>query len=388
MQVTKVLRHASRVVVGMSGGVDSTVAALLLKQQGYDVVGAFMRNWDEREETGVCTSEVEYDRVQEIANFIGIQCHRLDFVTQYWHNVFMPTIEAYEQGLTPNPDILCNVHVKFDAFYKAVRERLDADYVATGHYAAIKRNRITNAPELCQPIDRNKDQTYFLAGIPQSLLHHVLMPLSELAKGEVKALARDVGLAAVADQPESMGLCFIGKRNFGDFAQQYVGDMAAVAVTPEGMELATVPRGLLLTIGQGAKIMGQSEKLYVVSKDMRAKTITVAPGRDNPALFARRFSIRNIAWTDTNPHSIHSIQGVLASTVPNEAPLMVRTRHRGPLVECSLVHNPNTTAASTPRWHELAVSPKVPLRAIVPGQYAVFYKGGVCLGRGEICASS
>ena len=207
-----------KVVVGISGGVDSSVAALLLKQQGYDVVGIFMKNWDETDDDGVCTAEEDYKDAVAVANEIGIDYYSINFEKEYYDRVFTYFLDEYKKGRTPNPDIMCNKEIKFKAFLDFAM-KLGADYVATGHYARIERG--DDGVKLLRGLDNNKDQTYFLSQLTQDQIKNVMFPVGELQKKEVREIAKKYNLAT-ADKKDSTGICFIGERNFNEFLSHYL----------------------------------------------------------------------------------------------------------------------------------------------------------------------
>eukprot|EP00041_Stephanoeca_diplocostata_P013370 m.234237 g.234237 ORF g.234237 m.234237 type:complete len:597 (-) comp19314_c0_seq1:376-2166(-) len=355
---------SSKIVVGMSGGVDSTVAAHLLKSRGYKVIGVHMRNWDEIEESGHCTSVAEYERVQRVCEHLDIDCTQVDFIKEYWNHVFEEFLRMYKVGLTPNPDSLCNQYIKFDAFLRHAVDRLGADYIATGHYCNIGiRAASANMPSqnasvqaqhdqaehvLLRGADRSKDQSYFLAGIPSEVLRQTLFPVGNLPKAHVKDLARGLGLEQIANQKESMGICFIGKRRFRTFLQQYaedrpVGKKVLITATdnasppparaasntsvnpPASVQpphhppqqlgpgirkyvdnnvhvelLADTHDGVhLYTLGQRASVMGQPQRCFVAGKDIANNVLYVVRGGDSPYLLSSAFDGVSMRWTSS-----------------------------------------------------------------------------------------
>lgn len=334
-------RQTQRVVaVGLSGGVDSSVAALLLLQKGYQVIGVHMSNWDPQDEQGqsTCPETEDVKDAQEVSKQLGIPFHRVDFSKPYWNHVFTPFLEDYERGLTPNPDVLCNREIKFQRFLHFAREQLGTPWVATGHYARLVRphggddgggsgggggeavaaaaakggigssssnnnhthTHITNngnadeepppppLPHLLAGVDPDKDQSYFLSHVPIHAFQHVLFPLGHLHKHQVRALAHQANLCT-ATKKESMGICFVGKRRIGDFLPEYL-DMEkkkGVYVSVVNGQVVGEHWGgtTLLTVGQGAKIGGEREKWFVCGKEMESGVVYVAPGTNHPALF-------------------------------------------------------------------------------------------------------
>lgn len=229
----------TRVVVGLSGGVDSTVAALLLKQQGYDVVGVFMKNWDDTDENGVCTATEDFKDVVKIANQIGIPYYSINFEKEYWNRVFTYFLDEYQHGRTPNPDVICNKEIKFKAFLDYALD-LGADYIATGHYARIKRDPDGTA-HMLRGVDENKDQTYFLSQLSQQQLAKVMFPLGDMKKPQVREIAAKYGLAT-AKKKDSMGICFIGEKNFKQFLSHYLPAQPGKMMTVDGEVKGTQDR--------------------------------------------------------------------------------------------------------------------------------------------------
>lgn len=388
-----------RVAVGLSGGVDSCMAAHLLRHQGHDVVGVFMRNWDEREETGSCTTERDWNRAQAVAAHAGIPCVQADFVRQYWQTVFRPFMDQYARGLTPNPDVLCNHKVKFGAFLEYAQQRLGADCIATGHYARTNEQGCLLAAR-----DPLKDQTYFLAGLPAAVLRKVYFPVGELFKTQVKDMACDLGLNAIANQPESMGICFIGKRDFKPFLANYLPAAPGPVVLLDAQGRPVGELGMhegmhLHTLGQRLHLPGQSARTYVVGKVLRDRILLVAQNPLHPALFTSAFAAADMQWTMGTPEGLHPGMVCLA-----------RTRHQQALFSCHVAATNTTTARASSDAQEIWAPGSVgyvppefrtpetrpapacvqvqvlgpPMRAVTPGQWLVLYDktGDVCLGGG------
>ena len=280
-----------KVVIGMSGGVDSSVAAILLKEQGYEVEGLFMRNWDTslngdilgnpNLNDQICPQEQDYNDALEVCKKIGIPLHRIDFVKEYWDYVFVYFLEELKKGRTPNPDIMCNKYIKFDYFIREAK-RLGADYIATGHYARIKDGQLLRA------VDTNKDQTYFLSQLNQEQLSKVLFPIGELTKPEVRKIAEQYGLIT-AKKKDSTGICFIGERNFKNFLKNYLPNQPGKIVNIETNEVVGDHVGLMYyTIGQrrGLEVGGTTDRLFVVGKNLQDNILYVALGEDNPYLYS------------------------------------------------------------------------------------------------------
>ena len=266
-----------RVVIGMSGGVDSSVAALLLKNAGYDVIGVFMKNWDDTDDMGVCTAELDYDDVRRVCDQIGIPYYTVNFEKEYWDKVFVYFLEEYKQGRTPNPDVMCNKEIKFKAFLEKAMQ-LEADYLATGHYAQIGREN--GEFTLLRGADQGKDQTYFLYTLGQQQLSKTLVPIGHLTKREVRAIAQEAGLAT-ANKKDSTGICFIGEKDFKEFLSQYLPAQPGEIRSIDG-ELKGYHDGLMYhTLGQrkGLGIGGPGEPWFVVGKDLSSNTLIVAQGR-------------------------------------------------------------------------------------------------------------
>ncbi|TDV23583.1 tRNA-specific 2-thiouridylase [Mycoplasmopsis mustelae] len=272
-----------RVVLGMSGGVDSSVCAYLLQRQGYEVIGLFMRNWDSAVNNDflgnkdlnneICPQEQDYKDAQKVADKLKIKLYRIDFVAEYWDNVFENFISEYKKGRTPNPDILCNKYIKFDKFAKYAFEHLNADYIAMGHYAKVVNGHLYRAK------DSQKDQTYFLAQLNSEQLSKVLMPLSDLTKTEIRALAQELGLAT-AQKKDSTGICFIGERDFTKFLQNYIPAQNGVIIDiTTKKEIGSHVGCFYYTIGQrkGLNLGGMCEPYYVCGRDVKQNILYVAP---------------------------------------------------------------------------------------------------------------
>lgn len=290
---------SKKVVIGMSGGVDSSVAAILLKKQGYDVIGLFMRNWDSSVNNDylgnpdlngdICPQERDYNDAIKVCEKIGIPLHRIDFVKEYWDYVFTYFLDELKKGRTPNPDIMCNKYIKFDYFIKEAR-RLGADYIATGHYAKMKDGY------LCRSKDTNKDQTYFLSQLNQEQLKDVIFPLGDIEKTEVREIAKEYNLIT-AEKKDSTGICFIGERNFKEFLKNYLPNQKGKIVNIDTNEVLGEHIGLMYyTIGQrrGLDIGGNDERLFVVGKNLKDNILYVALGDDNEYLYSDSCIIDNI----------------------------------------------------------------------------------------------
>jgi tRNA-specific 2-thiouridylase len=353
-----------RVVVGMSGGVDSSVAAWLLKQQGYDVVGVFMKNWEDDDDDEYCSSREDLVDAASVADVIGIELDAVNFAAEYRERVFAHFLRDYSAGRTPNPDVLCNSEIKFRAFLDHALA-LGADRIATGHYARVRRDARGRA-ELLGARDAAKDQTYFLHRLAQAQLAPVLFPLGEMTKRDVRAIAKREGLPTHAKR-DSTGICFIGERPFRDFLARYLPRTPGPIVTPEGTRVGEHQGLAYYTLGQrqglgiGGKRDGDALPWYVAGKDMARNALIVVQGREHPLLYRR----------DVRANDVHWIAGE-APQLP--ARLSAKTRYRMPNAACEvrIAGDDLVAAFDAPQW------------APTPGQYLVLYDGDVCLGGGEI----
>jgi tRNA-specific 2-thiouridylase len=357
------LNSSSKVIVGMSGGVDSSVSALLLREQGYRVEGLFMKNWEEDDGTQYCTAKEDFADAQAVADKLGIPLHGANFAAEYWDNVFEHFLEEYRAGRTPNPDILCNREIKFRAFLDYALT-LGADAIATGHYARCgKENGLGT---LLKGMDGNKDQSYFLHAVGHRELEQTLFPLGDMAKPEVRQVAEQHGLAT-AKKKDSTGICFIGERRFKDFLQQYLPAQPGDIHSLDG-EMLGHHQGLMYhTIGQrqGLGIGGLANHIdapwYVVDKDLDRNVLLVAQGNEHPALFKSALYAREILW--------------IAGFEP-QLPLSccAKVRYRQPDQACTVQRKGD--------GYEVVF--EQPQRAVTPGQSVVFYQGERCLGGGVI----
>ena len=346
-----------RIVVGMSGGVDSSVAALLLKEQGYDVVGVFMKNWEEKDEDGVCTSTADYEDAARVCDQIGIPYYSVNFVKEYWERVFSYFLEEYQRGRTPNPDVLCNKEIKFKAFLdfalKAGSEKL-----ATGHYARLRTD--CDGTKLLRAADAGKDQTYFLAALSQQQISRAMFPIGHLQKPDLRAIARKAGLET-ANKKDSTGICFIGERNFKKFLMQYLPAQPGDMVTPEGVIVGRHDGLMYYTLGQrrglGIGGCGDGNRWFVVDKDLQNNRLIVTQG-ETSLLFSRALEGEQLSWICTAPEK-------------KSFDCAVKHRYRQP---DQAAHVEIDDAG------RCLVTFQEPQRAVTPGQWAVFYDGEVCLG--------
>ena len=358
-----------RVVVGMSGGVDSSVTALLLKEQGYDVVGVFMKNWDDTDENGVCTATEDYKDVAKVANQIGVPYYSVNFEKEYWDRVFEYFLAEYRLGRTPNPDVLCNKDIKFKAFLDYAMQ-LGADYVATGHYAQVKRDE-DGTVHMLRGVDNNKDQTYFLSQLSQEQLAKTMFPLGHMEKSEVREIAKKAKLAT-AQKKDSTGVCFIGEKNFKEFLGKYLPAQPGKMVTLDGQVKGDHAGLMYYTIGQrqGLGIGGgqgdNSEPWFVVGKELETNTLLVGQGFHHEHLYATSLEASEVHFTVDTP-------------MPKEFKCTAKFRYRQQDTGVTVILNDDQTKATV--IFDEAV------RAITPGQAVVFYNGDECLGGGLIDAA-
>ncbi|OMH32831.1 tRNA 2-thiouridine(34) synthase MnmA [Motiliproteus sp. MSK22-1] len=360
----------TKVIVGMSGGVDSSVSALLLQQQGYQVEGLFMKNWDEDDGTEYCTAKDDLADAQAVSDRLGIHLHTANFAAEYWDNVFEHFLSEYKAGRTPNPDILCNKEIKFKAFLEYARV-LGADYIATGHYVRRRdTQRETDDKEHCyllRGLDGNKDQSYFLHAVGEDEIRQTLFPVGELEKPEVRRIAEEYDLIT-HDKKDSTGICFIGERRFRDFLQQYLPAQPGIIETPDGVTIGKHQGLMYHTIGQrqGLGIGGLSdfpdEPWFVAQKDLKRNVLIAVQGKQHPLLFSRMLITNQVDW------------------VKGQEPKLpyhctAKTRYRQDDQACRIDPRPE---GGYNVWFEKAQ------RAVTPGQSVVFYDEEYCLGGGVI----
>lgn len=348
-----------RVVVGMSGGVDSAVSALLLKEQGYDVVGVFMKNWEEQDENGVCTAESDWRDVQDVCEQIGIPYYSVNFAREYRDRVFSLFLSEYQKGRTPNPDVLCNREIKFKAFLDFAMQ-LGAEKMATGHFV-----QTDEAGHLLRGADENKDQSYFLYMIHRQQLQKSIFPVGGKTKQEVRLLAEKYGLP-VSKKKDSTGVCFIGERDFKAFLQGFLPAQPGQMVTPQGEVVGKHDGLMYYTLGQrrglGIGGRGDGRSFFVVDKDLKKNRLIVAQGEDHPLLYSRA-ALADQATFVCDP-------------LPENTPvhLTAKFRYRQKDQGCTV----------TRVGENLHFVFDEPQRAVTPGQSAVLYDGNICLGGGII----
>lgn len=352
----------TKVVVGMSGGVDSSVAALLLKEQGYDVTGIFMKNWDEKDEFGECTAAEDAEDARKVCDMIGIPYYTVNFQQEYWDRVFTYFLDEYKKGRTPNPDVLCNKEVKFKAFLDHAL-KIGADYLATGHYAQV--DCIDGEYRLMRAVDQNKDQTYFLCALGQAQLSKAMFPIGHLNKAEVKKVAQQAGFRTAAKK-ESTGICFIGERNFKQFLSNYIPAQPGEIRTLEEKVVGKHDGLMYYTLGQrrglGIGGAGTGEPWFVVGKDLGRNILFVVQGETHQALYSKGLMASQIHW----------ISGKEPGT---SFQCTAKFRYRQPDQKVTVSLKDEDTCE---------VIFDKPQKAVTPGQFAVFYDGEVCLGNGVI----
>ncbi|MEP4888779.1 MAG: tRNA 2-thiouridine(34) synthase MnmA [Aliiglaciecola sp.] len=360
------LQNANKkVIVGMSGGVDSSVAAYLLQQQGYQVEGLFMKNWEEDDSDEYCLAAEDLADAQAVADKLGIELHTINFAAEYWDNVFEYFLEEYRAGRTPNPDIMCNKEIKFKAFLEFAAEDLGADYIATGHY--VRREKRNDHWKMLRGLDSNKDQSYFLYTLGEEHIAKTLFPVGDIEKPEVRKIAEQQDFIT-HDKKDSTGICFIGERKFKDFLGQYLPAQPGIIETAEGIEIGKHDGLMFHTLGQrkGLHIGGKKEfgdePWYVVDKDVERNVLIVGQGADHPALYSVGLIANQLHWVDRlGPQQ--------------ETRCAVKTRYRQEDIPCTVTSLPDG---------QIKVLFDEPQKAVTPGQSAVFYQQDECLGGGII----
>ena len=347
---------AERIVVGMSGGVDSSVAALLLKQQGYDVVGVFMKNWEEDGDDGVCTAEEDWNDVRQVCETIGIPCYAVNFAQEYWDRVFSYFLDEYRAGRTPNPDVLCNREIKFKAFLDFAMQ-LGASKMATGHFVQTNERG-----ELLRGEDPNKDQSYFLYMLHDEQLKKAMFPVGHMTKAEVRRIAEEHGLIN-SKKKDSTGVCFIGERRFKNFLQEFLPAQPGDMVAPDGQVVGRHDGLMYYTLGQrrglGIGGCGDGRSWFVIGKDLEKNRLLVAQGEDHPMLYSTGSLAGGVTWI-------------------GDAPIQ-----EGETLQCTCkfrYRQPDQPVEVTLQGDKMHIRALTPQRAVTPGQSAVLYQGNVCIG--------
>ncbi|AOT72149.1 tRNA 2-thiouridine(34) synthase MnmA [Geosporobacter ferrireducens] len=352
----------TKVVIGMSGGVDSSVAAYILKKEGYDVIGVFMKNWEEKDDEGFCTSEEDYADVRKVCDQIHIPYYTINFVKEYWDRVFTYFLEEYKRGRTPNPDVMCNKEIKFKAFLEYAL-KIGADYLATGHYAQI--GFWEDEYHLLRGKDGNKDQTYFLCTLGQKQLSKTMFPIGHLEKTEVREIAEKAGLET-AKKKDSTGICFIGERDFKEFLSNYIPAQPGEIRTISGEYKGNHEGLMYYTLGQrkglGIGGAGTGEPWFVAEKDLGNNILYVVQGENHPLLFSYGLEATQLHW-------------VTEKQTPPVFECTAKFRYRQPDQEVTVYMKQGSRAE---------VIFKKPQKAVTPGQAVVFYHGEACLGGGII----
>ena len=360
---TELAPEDAHIVVGMSGGVDSSVSAYLLREQGYRVTGLFMKNWEEDDTEEYCSAAADLRDAEQVCDRLGIELHEVNFAHEYWENVFEHFLHEYEAGRTPNPDILCNKEIKFKEFLLQ-SESMGADFIATGHYVA--RGASDDTYQLLRGADANKDQSYFLYTLQQAALSKSLFPLGEIAKPAVRAIADEQGFVT-HNKKDSTGICFIGERRFKDFLSTYLKPNPGNMVDTDGNAIGQHDGLMYYTLGQrhGLDIGGPGEAWYVAAKDVANNELMVVQGHDHPAMMTQ------------------SVTAVVPDWVAGESPevgtvLTAKTRYRQTDQVCTVVDS---------NEERFTVEFAEPQRAVTPGQALVLYSDRACLGGGTIEAT-
>ena len=356
---------ARKVIVGMSGGVDSSVSALLLKEQGYQVEGLFMKNWDEDDGAEYCTAKADLADAQKVCDRIGIKLHTANFAAEYWDNVFEHFLNEYKAGRTPNPDVLCNREIKFKVFMQYAT-MLGADLIATGHYARTRRHG--QHTQLLKGLDPNKDQSYFLCAVGENELSKTLFPVGEVEKPEVRKLAEKHGLVTY-NKKDSTGICFIGERRFKDFLQNYVPAKPGNIETEDGKVIGQHQGLMYHTLGQrqglligGVRGAGE-EPWYVAKKDIARNVLVVVQGEQHPLLYSKALTATQLNW--------------ITGAAPINTPLKLYAKNRYRQADQACILTIKTDMAGT---QICRVEFEQAQRAVTPGQYVVFYDADQCLG--------
>jgi tRNA-specific 2-thiouridylase len=359
----------TKVIVGMSGGVDSSVTALLLKQQGYVVEGLFMKNWDEDDGTEYCTAQQDMSDAQSVADMLKIPLHSVNFASEYWDDVFQIFLQEYKSGRTPNPDILCNKEIKFKVFLDYA-ELLGGDYIATGHYARTSTKN--GRTYLLKGIDDSKDQSYFLHAVNEAAFSRTLFPIGEMKKTEVRKIAEEYGLIT-AKKKDSTGICFIGERRFKDFLEQYLPGQPGNIESSDGDIIGQHSGLMYYTLGQrqglgvGGLKTSDDNPWYVSGKDLSRNTLIAVQGGSHPLLFSDSLKVSELHWINGLPEEIIKNENINFSC-------QAKTRYRQDDQQCQVI---KTEGGYLMKFN-------TPQRSLTPGQSVVLYRDSICLGGGVI----
>lgn len=360
----------TKVIVGMSGGVDSSVSAYLLKQQGFLVEGLFMKNWEEDDNDEYCAAAEDLVDAQAVADKLGVELHTINFAAEYWDNVFEYFLAEYKAGRTPNPDIMCNKEIKFKAFLEFAAEELGADFIATGHYVQRSYDEDAGLWQMLRGLDNNKDQSYFLYTLGSEHIGQTLFPIGHLEKSVVRDIAKEQGLIT-HDKKDSTGICFIGERKFKDFLGKFLPAQPGIIKTTEGEEIGNHDGLMYHTLGQrkglfiGGKKDHSEAPWYVVDKDVENNELIVGQGSDHPRLYSEGLMANQLHWVARKS----------PASVGSSFRCVVKTRYRQQDIDCELIIEENDSCKVIFDRSQ---------KAVTPGQSAVFYKDEVCLGGGII----
>ncbi len=357
------LDKGETIVVGMSGGVDSSVTAYRLKKAGYNVLGIFMKNWEEKDENGVCTSEKDWADVQRVCDIIDIPYYSVNFVKEYWDRVFTHFLNEYKAGRTPNPDVMCNKEIKFKAFLDYA-QKLGAKHIATGHF--VRRRDVNGETQLIKGLDPNKDQSYFLYMLNQNQVSNAVFPVGDLTKAQVREIAEEIKLP-VSTKKDSTGVCFIGERNFKKFLQEYLPAQQGDMVSVDGEVVGKHDGLMYYTLGQrrglGIGGRGDGRSWFVVDKDIKNNKLIVSQGEDSELLYSTVSYAKDLTWINGK-----------SPVINGEYKCKAKYRYRQPDQDVSVYEDNGI----------LRVVSAQKQRAVTPGQSLVIYDGDVCLGGGII----
>ncbi|XP_034952222.1 mitochondrial tRNA-specific 2-thiouridylase 1 isoform X2 [Chelonus insularis] len=362
------------IVIGISGGVDSAVATFLLKKKGFNVTAAFLRNWDTADETGRCLIDEDLNDAEYICKKLDVPLIEVNFVKEYWNYVFSYFLNTYENGDTPNPDIMCNKNIKFDLFYKYARNVLNADAIATGHYVNtsfgpyLENYQSHTKVKLLKGIDNVKDQSFFLSQVQQEPLQRCMFPLAYYRKFKVKQIATEIGLKRIAEKDESMGICFIGSRKFQKFIPEYIEDKPGNFIDYDTGKIVGKHQGFhYWTLGQRSRISGVAKPYFIYRKLKDTNDILVVQGTNHPCLYSLMAITSEPHWICEEPSDLKNSNAVFHCDF--------KFQHAEHLVQCKVFQTPS---------RKLIISVDKPKRAISSGQFAVLYLNNECLGSAPI----